>query len=68
MLALLYSNESSLLIFFCLNFKTFHISVLEKKEKKEDRPVAILSRNGPFVIFFSETLFVTMTTEHAEMN
>ena len=42
--------------FFCLNFKTFHISVLEKKEKKEDRPVAILSRIGPFVIFFWDAL------------
>lgn len=73
MLALLYSNESSLLIFFLFEFQNFPYFGLGKKGKKrrlfQDRPVAILSRNGPFVIFFfCETLFVTMTTEHPEMN
>lgn len=59
-LALLYSNESSLLIFFCLNFKTFHISVLEKKGKKEGSfktvPWRYFQEMAPLWFFFWDAL------------
>lgn len=43
--------------FFCLNFKTFHISVLEKKEKKEGSfktvPWRYFQEMAPLWFFFS---------------